>query len=154
MKISIGADHGAIHLRTAVATFLKEQGHEVIDHGTFSTESVDYPDFATQVGLDVVNGRADFGVLMCTSGIGISISANKINGVRAALVHNEDGAEFSRRHNNANIICFGEKYQTPYLVARYLSIFLATPFEGGRHERRINKIGSIEQSESGNGHRC
>lgn len=154
MKISIGADHGAIHLREAIAAFLKEEGHEVIDHGTFSAESVDYPDFAALVGQDVVSAKADYGVLLCTSGIGISISANKIHGIRAALVHNEDGAEFSRRHNNANIICFGQKYQTPYLATRYLKIFLQTPFDGGRHERRVEKISQIEQTETDSEHRC
>lgn len=140
MKISIGADHGAVDLKDQLVSFLKEQGHDVLDRGTHGHESVDYPDFAAAVGTDVASGAAQFGVLMCTTGIGISISANKIHGVRAALVHNEDGAEFCRRHNDANVICFGAKYDTPYMATRLLNIFLNTPFEGGRHQRRVDKM--------------
>lgn len=140
MKISIGSDHGAVDLKDQLAGFLRELGHEVIDRGTHGHESVDYPDFAAAVSADVSSGTAQFGVLMCTTGIGISISANKIPGIRAALVHNEDGARFSRLHNDANIICFGAKYDTPYMAKRFLEIFLSTPFEGGRHQRRVDKM--------------
>lgn len=140
MKISIGADHGAVELRLALIDVLREDGHEVLDRGTQTRDSVDYPAYAHAVAQDVVQGRAEFGVLMCTTGIGISISANKVPGARAALVYNEDGAEFCRRHNNANIICLGGKYHTPYLAAKYLRLFLATPFEGGRHARRVGQM--------------
>tara|TARA_B100001248_G_scaffold241598_1_gene208366 strand:- start:40446 stop:40877 length:432 start_codon:yes stop_codon:yes gene_type:complete len=140
MKVSIGADHGGISLRESIIEVLEEAGHEVVDHGTKSKESVDYPDYAQAVGKDVASGDCDFGVLVCTSGIGMSISANKIPGVRAALIYNEDAAEYARRHNNANVICVGEKYVTPYIGARCMKMFLETPFEGGRHERRVGKI--------------
>lgn len=138
--ISIGTDHGAIELRQAIVSALKEKDYPVIDHGTFTTESVDYPDFAEKVGKDIAEKKAAFGVLICTTGIGMSISANKIRGVRAALVHNEDAATFSRKHNDANIICMGAKYESPQKATELVDIFLNTAFEGGRHERRVNKI--------------
>jgi len=144
MKISLGADHGGVDLKNAVISALKDMGHEPIDRGTYDHERVDYPDFGKAVAEDVVSGAADFGVLVCTTGIGISISANKVRGIRAAVVYNEDGAEFCRRHNDANIICFGQKYQTPYEAAKYTKIFLETAFEGGRHEGRVEKIAAIE----------
>ncbi len=144
MKISIGSDHGGYDLKTALVATLKEDGHEVIDRGANGHESVDYPDFGEAVAKDVAGQSAAFGVLICTTGIGISISANKVHGIRAAVCHNEDAAEFCRLHNNANIICFGQKYDTPYMAAKMTRIFLATQFEGGRHERRVNKITAIE----------
>ena len=108
------------------------------DKGTFSKESCDYPVFAKAVAHDVADGKCDFGVLCCTSGIGMSIVANKVRNARAALVHEPSGAEMSRRHNNANIICFGAKLVSPEDACRYVDIFLATPFEGGRHQRRVD----------------
>ncbi len=144
MKVSIGSDHGGFDLKSAIASTLAEDGHEVIDRGAHNHDSVDYPDYGEAVAKDVTSGAADFGVLICTTGIGISISANKVHGARAANCHNEDAAEFCRRHNNANIICFGQKYDTPYMAAKMIRIFLATEFEGGRHERRVNKISAIE----------
>ncbi len=144
MKISLGADHGGVDLKNAVVNTLKELGHEAIDRGTYDHERVDYPDYGKAVAEDVASGAADFGVLVCTTGIGISISANKVRGIRAAVVYNEDGAEFCRRHNDANIICFGQKYQTPYEAAKYTRIFLGTAFEGGRHEGRVEKIAALE----------
>lgn len=147
MKISIGSDHGGVDLKSAIVSSLKEDGHEVLDFGTNSHDSVDYPDFGERVAKAVVNGEADFGVAICTTGIGISISVNKVKGARGAVCHNEDAAEFCRRHNNANVICFGQKYDTPYMAAKMTRIFLATEFEGGRHERRVNKIAAIEAEE-------
>ncbi|WOO43042.1 ribose 5-phosphate isomerase B [Rubellicoccus peritrichatus] len=145
MKISIGADHGGFGLKEAVKQSLLAEGHEVIDHGTNSTESVDYPDYGEAVAWDVVNGVADRGVAICTTGIGISMAVNKVRGARGAVCHNEDAAEFCRRHNKANVICFGQKYDTPYMAAKMTKIFLETEFEGGgRHDRRINKIAKIE----------
>ncbi len=144
MKISVGADHGGVDLKDFLAQGLRAAGHEVLDRGTQGHDSVDYPDFAVAVAEDVAKGGAERGVLVCSSGIGISIAANKVHGIRAALVHNEDGAEFCRRHNNANVICFGQKYITPYMAQKLTTIFLATAFEGGRHERRVNKIGAEE----------
>lgn len=146
LKVSIGADHGGYLLRRALKEALHSWGVSIIDHGTDGPESVDYPDFGIAVAKDVASGNADFGVAVCTSGIGISISANKVKGARAALIHNEDAAEFSRRHNDANIICFGGKYDTPYLATKYLKIFLETEFEGGRHERRVDMIKAEENN--------
>lgn len=140
MKISLGSDHAGYRLKSTLAAFLQTLGHAVIDHGTDSETSVDYPDFAQAVAADVVNGTARFGVLVCSSGVGISIAANKVHGIRAAVCMNEDISEFSRRHNDANIACFGQKYTTADMAKKYLEIFLRTEFDGGRHERRIGKL--------------
>ena len=148
MKISIGADHGGVDLRAVLIDKLTADGHEVIDHGTNTRDSVDYPDYARQVALDVAAGRAERGVIVCTTGIGVSIAANKVPGARAAVVYNEDGARYSRWHNDANIIAFGQKYTTPYLAGLFLDIFLAESFEeGGRHSRRVDKIRASEQAD-------
>ncbi|MDR1497165.1 MAG: ribose 5-phosphate isomerase B [Puniceicoccales bacterium] len=140
MKISVGSDHAGYKLKTALAQHLREGGREVIDRGTDSELSVDYPDFAHAVAEDVTTGKASFGVLVCSSGIGVSIAANKTPGVRAALCVNDEIATFSRSHNNANVICFGQKFTSAEDATRWLDIFLTTAFEGGRHARRIGKI--------------
>lgn len=146
ITISIGADHGGYLLRRALLESLQKWNIECIDHGTDSSESVDYPDYGLAVGNDVAKGKADLGVLICTTGIGMCISANKVHGVRAANAINEDAAEYAKKHNNANVICFGGKYDTPYLAEKMLKKFIETPFEGGRHQRRIDKINAEEQS--------
>lgn len=146
MKISVGADHAGVDLKDSIAQALRQAGHEVLDRGTHGHDSVDYPDFGVAVAKDVANGIAERGVLVCSTGIGISISANKVHHVRAALVYNEDAAEFCRRHNDANVICFGQKYITPYLAQKLTTIFLNTPFEGGRHERRVQKMTAEENA--------
>ena len=146
MKISLGADHGGVDLKDILAQALRGAGLEIIDRGTHGHDSVDYPDFAVAVARDVAAGVAERGILVCTTGIGICIAANKIHKVRAALCFNEDGAEFCRRHNDANIICFGQKYITPYMAQKMAMIFLNTEFEGGRHERRVEKIAQEEVS--------
>jgi ribose 5-phosphate isomerase B len=140
MKISIGSDHGGVDLKDALVAGLRAAGHDVTDHGTHGHDSVDYPDFGIAVARDVAAGTVERGVVICTTGIGISIAANKVHGVRAAVCHNEDAAEFSRRHNDANVIAFGQKYDTPYMALKMTNIFLATAFDGGRHQRRIDKI--------------
>lgn len=145
MIISMGSDHGGRELREALKGRLEKLGVTVIDHGSFGEESVDYPDYAAYVARDIIDKKADFGVLMCTTGIGVSISANKFHGIRAAVVCCDDAAEYSRRHNNANIICFGGKYQTPYLAERWTKIFINTAYEGGRHDRRLSKITELEK---------
>lgn len=146
MIISMGSDHGGYELRKALKEKLIESGITVIDHGPFTPESVDYPLYAEMVAKDIVEKKADYGVLMCTTGIGVSISANKFHGVRAAVVNCDDAAEFSRRHNNANIICFGGKYQTAYMADRLTKIFISTKFDGGeRHERRLHEIAEFEK---------
>jgi len=149
MKISIGADHGGVDLKTELVDKLTADGHAVIDRGTNTHDSVDYPDFAQQVARDVAGGQAERGVVVCTSGIGVSIAANKVPGARAAVVYNEDAARYSRWHNDANIIAFGGKYHTPYMAGLLLDVFLAEPFEGGRHERRVNKITASEGKTEG-----
>ena len=145
MKISIGADHGAVPLRLHLIQVLREEGHDVLDHGTEDEQSVDYPDYAKAVAREVASGTSDFGVLCCTNGIGMSIAANKTPGVRAALIHFEDDAFYARSHNNANVICFGSRHHTHYDAARFLRRFLAIPFEGGRHARRVNKFESTRE---------
>lgn len=138
LHLSIGADHGGYLLREAILQGLPD--YTFIDHGTHSPHSVDYPDYARLVAEDILKGKAKLGVLICTSGIGISIAANKIKGIRAALVHNEDGAYFSRLHNDANVVCFGQKYITPYLAIKFIKTFVHSSFEGGRHLKRIDKL--------------
>ena len=138
LPLSIGADHGGYLLRAAILEALPE--YTFVDHGTYNPESVDYPDYARLVASDILSSKAQLGILICTSGIGISIAANKLPGIRAALVHNEDGAYFARLHNDANIICFGQKYITPYLAIKLLKIFISTPFEGGRHLKRLAQL--------------
>lgn len=140
MKISLGFDHGALALRSALLEHLKAGGHVLLDHGTDSPESVDYPDFANLVAADVVAGRAEFGILCCTTGIGMSMAANKVSGVRAALAKFEDEAALGRRHNNANVLCLGALHTTPYEARRLVDAFLTNSFEGGRHARRVGKF--------------
>jgi ribose 5-phosphate isomerase B len=143
MKISIGVDHGAVALRTALLNHLRAAGHELVDHGTASPASVDYPDFAAKVCADILGGRADAGILCCTTGIGMSMSANRHPGIRAALVHYEDEAALTRRHNNANVLCLGAMHVTPDKATRLADIFFNESFEGGRHARRVDKIDSL-----------
>ena len=145
MKVSIGSDHGGVHIYEALVDFLTEMNHEVLNHGTQTTEAVDYPDFAKPVAEDVANGRADYGVLICKTGLGMSISANKVKGARAALIHNAEDAFFARAHNNANVICFGGLHEDAYKAKALLQLFLSTPFQGERHERRLSKIAAQEQ---------
>jgi ribose 5-phosphate isomerase B len=140
MKISIGFDHGALPLRQPLLDHLKEHGHQVIDHGTDSSASVYYPDFAREVCSDVTGGKAEAGILCCTTGIGMGMSANKFKGIRAALVRYEDEAALTRRHNNANVLCMGALHTTGYEAARLVDTFLANSFEGGRHDRRVGKF--------------
>jgi ribose 5-phosphate isomerase B len=140
MKISIGADHGGFELKTELVKFIESLGHSVTDNGTDSPDSVDYPDYAKVVAHDILEKRADFGVLICGSGIGISIAANRFKGIRAALVTRKEYATLSRQHNNANIIVFGGRFIKFEEAKEYLEIFLLTPFEGGRHEKRVCKI--------------
>ena len=142
--LSIGADHGGFALKNAIKEALIADGYDIIDRGTNGTESVDYPDFALDVCKDVNDTRADLGVLVCTSGIGMSIAANKVHGIRAALCLSEDAGKFSRLHNNANVCCLGAKYLTPDLAAEIVKTFASTDFEGGRHERRVCKFMDFE----------
>jgi ribose 5-phosphate isomerase B len=119
----------------------------VVDLGTSSTESTDYPDFAAAVGHAVRDGAAEKGLLVCSSGVGMSIAANKIKGIRAALGTNTDEVSYVRRHNDANILAIGQKYTEPALAEAMVDVFLTTEFEGGRHQRRLDKITALEQTE-------
>jgi len=144
MKISIGFDHGALQLRAPVLETLQELGHEIVDHGTDSPERVDYPDYARRVAEDVATGRSNLGILCCTTGIGMSIAANKVHGVRAGKVTYEDEAALTRQHNHANILCLGALHTTPYEARRLIRTFLASEPEGGRHARRVDKFTDLE----------
>ncbi len=149
MKLAIASDHGGYKLKEALKADLMSAGFDVADEGCFSEESVDYPNYAEKVGRAVASGKADFGVLICTSGIGMCIAANKVRGVRAAYLFNEDGAKFSRLHNNANVMCLGAKYISADLASKIARIFLSTDFEGGRHARRVGEISALEGCSAG-----
>jgi ribose 5-phosphate isomerase B len=144
MRIALGADHAGVALKDAIKRQLAERGITYVDFGTDSTESVDYPEYAQKVGEEVASGRADRGILFCGSGIGMAIAANKVPGVRAAAVFDADAARLSREHNDANVLSLGERV-TPAEQARgIVDAFLTTPFAGGRHQRRVDKITAIE----------
>lgn len=145
MKIAIGCDHGGFELKEAVRGYLEERQIPYEDFGAYNTDSVDYAPIAAKAARAVAAGQADFGVLVCSTGIGISMAANKVKGIRAALCTNEFCAEMTRRHNNANILCMGGKVVDPETGVKLLEIFLETEFEGGRHQRRIDQIAQIEE---------
>jgi len=140
LTFSFGSDHGGLALRRGLSEALKAKGYAVLDRGTETEASCDYPDYAQAVGADVVAGRAKYGILVCTTGIGISIAANKVRGIRAALVQSPDAAGLSRRHNDANVLCFGAKYVDLPTALACLETFLTAEFEAGRHVRRVDKI--------------
>ncbi len=140
LTLSFGSDHGGFVLRRGLIEVLKVKGYAILDRGTETEASCDYPDYAQAVGADVVSGRAAFGILVCTTGIGISIAANKVHGIRAALVQSADAAGQSRRHNDANVLCFGGKYVDLPTALACVEAFLAAEFEAGRHTRRVDKL--------------
>ncbi|WP_251440874.1 ribose 5-phosphate isomerase B [Veillonella intestinalis] len=144
MKVAIGADHGGVHLKAAVKAVLDELNVDYTDFGTDSEASVDYPDIAAPVTKAVAAGEYDRGILICGTGIGIGIAANKVAGIRAALCHDTFSAHASREHNNANILTMGERVIGPGLATDIVKIWLTTEFEGGRHERRVAKIAELE----------
>ncbi|MDX9918215.1 MAG: ribose 5-phosphate isomerase B [Gudongella sp.] len=144
MKIGIGSDHGGFELKEELKKFMEEQGIEVVDYGTHSTDSVDYPDYGRIVGEAVVNGEVERGVVICGTGIGISISANKVKGVRAALCSDSYSARMSREHNDANVLALGGRVLGVGLATEILSVYLKSEFQGGRHQRRVDKISEIE----------
>ncbi|MBB5695719.1 ribose 5-phosphate isomerase B [Muricoccus pecuniae] len=140
LTIAVGADHAGLALKATLRQALEAAGHSVLDMGTHGTESVDYPDFGQAVAEAVHAGRARFGVLVCGTGIGISIAANRLPGIRCALVHDVTGARLSREHNDANVIAFGARMTGPEPALEALQAFLATPYAGGRHDRRVLKL--------------
>jgi ribose 5-phosphate isomerase B len=144
MKIAIGADHAGFFLKEELRERLVAQGHEVVDHGTAGPESVDYPDFAVSVANDVVSGRSERGILVCSTGVGMSIAANKIPGIRAAVGTVPDEVQLIREHNDANVLTLGAKYLKPAAAGELVDVFLKTGFDGGRHARRLEKIARLE----------
>jgi ribose 5-phosphate isomerase B len=147
MRIAIAADHAGFTLKQVLRERLAAEGHEVNDFGTQSLESTDYPDYASLVAHEVAGGRADRGILVCSTGIGMSIAANKVEGVRAALVTNLEAASVTRQHNDANIMTIGARFTDAETAASMLDAFLNTDFEGGRHARRVAKITQLEEQE-------
>ena len=141
--IAAGCDHGGFSLKTVLIEQLIESGHEVLDLGTDSNERVDYPDFAEAVAKSVASGEAEFGLLVWGSGIGVCMVANKISGIRAATIHDVTSAHLSREHNDANIICLGERLIGPEVAKEALDVFLASEFQEGRHLNRVKKIDKI-----------
>lgn len=144
MKIALGCDHGGFVLRNPVISLLQERGIELLDLGTTSEDSVDYPDFGEQVGRAVADGRADAGIVICGTGIGISIAANKVSGIRAALVTDPAMAKLAKEHNNANVLALGGRLLDADKAKACVAAWLDASFEGGRHQRRLDKISGIE----------
>lgn len=143
-RIAIGSDHRGFTLKELIVPFLEKARHSYQDFGCYNTDPVDYPDIAQKVGEAVTSGNFDQGILICNTGIGMCIAANKIKGVRAALCHNIFAAQRARQHNDANVLCLGGEDADTSLVLEIVKTFLTTDFEGGRHARRVNKIGALE----------
>ena len=145
MRIAVGADHRGYEIRPKIVETVQHLGHEAIDVGSFSSDAVDYPDVAAEVARRVGSGEVDGGILVCGTGLGMCIAANKIAGARATPCHDETTAEMSRRHNNANIMCLSADLLGEKLIEKMIDTWLKTPFEGGRHARRVDKITEIER---------
>ncbi len=144
MKIVIGADHGGFELKEILKDYLIKKDYDVCDVGTYDTASVDYPDIAKAACEKITQGECSWGILVCGTGIGISMAANKVRGIRCALVSNEYSAAMTKRHNNANMLAFGGRVTGPDLAKSILDAYMAEEFEGGRHESRVNKITELE----------
>ena len=145
MKISMGCDHGGYLLKEHVKKYLTDKGHEIVDCGCNSLDSCDYPQFGAAAARAVADGTCERGIVICTTGIGISISANKIKGIRCALCSEPLSAEMTRRHNNANVLAMGAGMTGPNMAERIVDTFLTTGFEGGRHQRRVDGISALEE---------
>ena len=144
-KIVIASDHGGLETKTALVAALKKAGVDVEDLGTSTGDSVDYPDFAALVASSIIQGKADRGILVCGTGIGISIAANKFPGIRAAVIHDEFTAQMSKQHNNANIVALGGRIMEPGQACHLVDIWRNTEYEGGRHQLRLDKITRLEE---------
>ncbi len=144
-RIAVGADHAGFRLKDELAAYLRTSGHEVLDLGTNSPESVDYPDYGAAVARAIVAGEADLGLACCGTGLGIAMAVNKVHGGRGAPCHDVTSARLARAHNNANVICFGERLTGPEVAREALDMFLSTNFEGGRHARRVEKLTVLDQ---------
>ena len=144
LRVAVGADHAGFHLKESALDYLKKKGYEVEDLGTNPTESVDYPDYAVKVARRVARKQADFGVLMCGTGLGVAIAANKVHGVRAAPCNDTLSAQLARAHNNANVLTMGGRLTDAAAAEKILDTWFATSFLGGRHARRVDKISALE----------
>ena len=149
MRIAVGADHAGFVLKEHLRRRLEEQGHQIVDEGTHSPESCDYPDFARAVAGDVASGRAERGILVCSTGVGMSIAANKVAGIRAGLGTTIDEVRLIRSHNDANVLTLGAKFLDETAAESLVNAFLTTGFDGGRHSRRLSKISAIERNGTG-----
>jgi len=146
MRIAIGSDHAGFQLKQTLGQWLRDNGYEVTDLGTDSEDRVDYPHYGALVGQAVARGDVDRGVAVCGSGQGICMAANKVPGVRGGVIRDDADAEMTRRHNDANVACFGERFTEPEVAIAALRVFLTTPFEGGRHEARVEQLGRLDES--------
>ena len=146
MKYYVGSDHAGFAVKGMVVEMLKNRGHEVVDMGPDTDDRVDYPDYAEKVARAVVSEKGSRGILICGTGIGMSIAANKIDGIRAAHCQDYYTAQMARAHNDANILCFGERVSGPGVIESMIDAFTTTPFEGGRHEGRVEKIMALQKS--------
>lgn len=147
MKIAVGCDHGGFDHKNAIAEHLKQSGFEVVDYGIYENKSVDYPDIASKLCNGILEGEADLGILVCGTGIGMSIAANKFKGIRAAACSEHFSAKYTRLHNNSNVLCLGGRVIGIGTALELADLFVNTEFEGGRHQNRIDKIAKIENSE-------
>lgn len=145
--IAIGCDHGGLLIKNAVIDYMKEKDIAYTDYGCYTEESVDYPVYAYQVAKNVADGNAELGIICCGTGIGVSMAANKVKGIRAAVCADAFCAEMTRRHNNANVLCMGGRVIDEKKAVELASVFLNTPFDGGRHEKRVNMITEIENGD-------
>lgn len=145
MKIAMGSDHGGYALKEHLKAYLEGKGYQVEDFGCHSTDSCDYPDFGRAAAQAVADGACERGIVVCTTGIGISITANKVRGIRCALCSEPLSAEMTRRHNDANMLALGAGFVGPNLAERIVEVFLSTDFEGGRHQRRVDKVMALDQ---------
>ena len=145
MKIAVACDHGGLELKKALLKYLAGHGYETVDFGTDCADSCDYPDYALPAAEAVASGQCERGILICSTGIGISIAANKVRGIRCAHCHDTYSAKYTRLHNDANMLAFGQKIIGEGLMLEIVETFLTTGFEGGRHQRRVDKISAIEE---------
>lgn len=145
LKIALGSDHAGFALKEKISEYLTRQGYEVEDQGPLTYEPVDYPDFAEKVAARVAAKQADYGVLVCGTGIGVAITANKVPGIRAATCNDTLSAHFARAHNDANVLALGGRLADPATTEKILDTWFATPFEGGRHQRRVDKIAALDR---------
>lgn len=149
MKIAIAADHGGFELKDSTVEYIKSLGNEVMDLGTNSADSVDYPDYAKKVCEEIQQGNSDLGILICGTGIGMSLAANKFEGIRAACVSDVYSAKMCRNHNNANVLCIGARVIGDEVAKLIIKTFLENEFEAGRHQRRVDKIMAFEKENKG-----